>query len=63
MVGFSEFLGYCAVLKAELRGVLRGLQIAKERGIPKLWLRSDSKAGMNILANPTVDHREYFFLI
>ena len=63
VLGFSEHLGYCSILKAELRGVLRGLQIAKERGISKLWLRTDSRTVMNILANPTVDHPKYFFII
>jgi len=63
VVGFSEFLGYCSPIKAELRGILRGLTIAKERRVPKLLVRSDSMQVVSILNAATVNNRENIFLI
>ena len=63
VVEFSEYLGYCSAIKAELRGVLRGLKIAKERRIPKLWIRTDSTLVVNMPNNYRSEHRDNFFLI
>jgi len=51
IVGFSEYLGNCSAVKAELRGILRGLRVAKEQGIPKLWIQTDSQTVVNMLVN------------
>ena len=63
IVGFSEYLGYCSATKAEIRGVLRRLKIAKEMCIPKLWIRIDSKAVVTMLNNHNSEHLEHYFLI
>ena len=43
LVGFTENLGNCSSMKAEIRVVLRGIKIARELEIPKLWVQLDSK--------------------
>jgi len=63
IVGYSEYLGYCSIFKAELRGILRGLKIAKEHHITKLWIRTDSTSVVNALKNFRSEHREHFFLL
>jgi len=63
IVGFSEYVGYCSAVKAELRGVLRGLKIAREMCIRKLWLRADSKTVITWLTSNTSGIPEYFSLI
>ena len=40
--GFSEKLGRCSSMKAEIRAVLQGLKLAKRLGVRKLWLQLDS---------------------
>ena len=62
-MGFSEYLGNCSAVKAELRGILRGLRVAKEQGIPKLWIRTDSQTVVNMLVNWPSEHREHYFLV
>ena len=42
IAGFSENLGYCSSVKAELRAVWRGLSLAKEMQARKVWLQLDS---------------------
>jgi len=63
IMGFSEYLGYCFAVRAELRGILRGLRVAKEQGIPKLWIRTDSQTVVNMLVNYTSEHRKHYFLV
>jgi len=41
VLGFSENVGHCSVIKAKFRAVLRGLKLAKEVPIHKLWLQTD----------------------
>ena len=62
-MGFLEHLGCCSAVKAEVKAVLRGLRIAREMCIPKLWVRLDSKAVVTMLSNPNSGHSEYQFLI
>jgi len=59
VVGFSEPLGRCSVTQAELRAVLRGLRIAKEAGIRKLWVQVDSKVVETLLTIPRLRSSEY----
>ena len=41
IVGFSENLGHCSSVKAEICAILRGLSIARETHVQKLWLQTD----------------------
>ena len=63
VIGFSENLGQCSVVKAELRALLRGLKIAKGIPIHKLWVQSDSNAVVGKLNNPISCHAEFSPLI
>ena len=63
MIGFSENLGQCSVVKAELRALLRGLKIAKGIPIHKLWVQSDSNIVVGMLNNPISCHAEFSHLI
>jgi len=63
LVGFSEYVGHCSAAKAELRGVLRGLKIAREMGISKLSIRVDSTTVITWLTSSTADNPEYYSLI
>ena len=42
IMGFAKGCGLCPPLEAELRGILIGLQLAKDRGLKKLVVESDS---------------------
>jgi len=53
IVGFSEYLGACSVLKAEVRALLRGLKIAQELGVTKLWIYTDSSTLISMITNPS----------
>ena len=47
-------------MKAELKALLRGLAIAKERGVPKPWIKSDSMVLVGMLRGeiaPNPEHR------
>jgi len=63
MTGFSEYLGHCSAMKAELKAVLRGLNIAKDMGVEKLWLRIDSRVLLDMLTTQKNRHPEYHFLV
>ena len=63
IVGFSEYVGCCSTVKAELRVVLRGLKIAREMCIRKLWIRIDSKTVITWLTSNTPGLPEYYSLI
>jgi len=62
VIGFSENLGQCSVVKAELHGLLRGLKIAKDIPIHKLWVQSDSNTVVGMLNNPISCHAEFSHL-
>lgn len=47
--GFAEHAGCCSSMKAELKAVLRGLTIARQRSISKLWVQSDSVVLVGLL--------------
>jgi len=38
MCGFSEGMGVCTAMKAKIKAVFRGLRLAKDMKIPKLWV-------------------------
>ena len=63
ILGFSETVGHCSVLKAELRAILRGLKLAKEASISKLWINTDSIAVVNVLTNHPGWHTENHSII
>ena len=63
LIGFSEFLGHCSATMAELRAVLRGLQIAKEVATTKLWVQVDSTVIISMLSKDTQCHPAYHSLI
>ncbi|CAN1836419.1 Putative ribonuclease H protein At1g65750 [Linum perenne] len=51
-------LRFCSITRAELRGAVRGLQLAWEAGFKKVILRMDSQAAISILTNEdTVEHQ------
>ena len=41
------------MIKAEVRALLRGLKIAKELAITKLWVQTDSSTLLSMLKNPS----------
>jgi len=59
IVGFSENLGHCSAIKAEVQAVFRGLKVAREKSIQKLWLQVDSKVVVSMLTTHTKGHLEY----
>jgi len=63
IIGFSEHLGHCSAIKAEIRDVLRGLKIAKEECTHKLWLQVDSMVVVSMLTTSTKGNPEYNNLI
>ena len=52
VLGFLENVGLCSVIKAKFRAVLRGLKLAKEIPIHKLWLQTDSRVVVDMLNSP-----------
>jgi len=63
VIGFSENLGKCSAIKAEIRAVFRGLTVAREQSVQKLWLQVDSKMVVSMLTNHTKGHPEYSNLL
>lgn len=52
--GFSVFLGISSNIVAELWAILKGLQLAWDRGYKQVILESDSKAGLSLIADAEV---------
>ena len=63
VIGFSEYLGYCSGLTAELEALLRGLKVARELGIKKLGIRVDSIVLVGLLTEKRNEHPKYHFLV
>jgi len=63
ILGFSENLGHCTAIKAEIRAILRGLQLTRELGTIKLCVQVDSKAVVSMLTTTFNGHPEYGMLI
>ncbi|CAN1766194.1 Putative ribonuclease H protein At1g65750, partial [Linum perenne] len=54
---FSANLGKCSITRAELRGILHGLEIAWREGHKKVRIQSDSQTAVNlILADDSPSH-------
>ncbi|CAN1791749.1 Putative ribonuclease H protein At1g65750 [Linum perenne] len=54
---FSENLGICSITRAELRGVVSGLQLAWDRGYRKVQLQIDSQCAVLLLqSDDRTDH-------
>jgi ribonuclease HI len=49
VLGFSRNLGTCFITFIELWAIYRGLQLAKNRGSPKIWIESDSLSVINLI--------------
>jgi len=47
--GFIEKFGKCTFVKAELRAVLRGLKMARDLGLKRIWLQADSTIVVGML--------------
>ena len=63
ILGFSEFLGHCSSMKAELRAISRGLQLAAGAGFRKIWVQTDSRVVVGMLTNKMHWHPEHHFLL
>uniref|UniRef100_A0A7C8YVG9 RNase H type-1 domain-containing protein n=1 Tax=Opuntia streptacantha TaxID=393608 RepID=A0A7C8YVG9_OPUST len=59
IIGFSENLGYCSSVKAELRAVLHGLKLAKEANVHRIWVQLDSSVVVGMLKNQMHWHPEH----
>ena len=46
---FTESLGWCSSLKAELKATYNGLKLARELRLNKVWVQSDSRTVMEML--------------
>lgn len=56
--GFAEKMGVCSSIRAELRAVLRGLSIAREKGYKKFGVFVDSITVVGLLiGNWTCNYR------
>ncbi|CAN1788050.1 Putative ribonuclease H protein At1g65750, partial [Linum perenne] len=57
IAAFSENLGSCSITRAELRGVVSGLQLAWDRGYRKVQLQIDSQCAVLLLqSDDRTDH-------
>ncbi|KAL2326748.1 hypothetical protein Fmac_020175 [Flemingia macrophylla] len=55
----EKFFGQ-SIIFSELWGILTALKLAKEKGIPQLWIESDSRQGVNSLFNEQERKSSYF---
>jgi len=46
VLGFSENVGHCSVTKAEVKAILRGLNLAKEIPTQKIWIQTYSRVSL-----------------
>ncbi|CAN1170101.1 hypothetical protein LINPERHAP2_LOCUS28790 [Linum perenne] len=47
---FSSNLGTCSIMRADLRGIVEGMQLVWNKGTRKLRVQSDSKAAMDMFS-------------
>lgn len=57
--GFIENMGCCTSTKAELKAMLRGLRIAKEKRLTKVLVRIDSQLVVNMLKSNSARNTEH----
>ncbi|CAN1766118.1 Putative ribonuclease H protein At1g65750 [Linum perenne] len=50
ITAFTSNLGCCSIMRAELQGIIEGMNLAWERGIRKLCIQTDSRAAVDILS-------------
>ncbi|CAL1383991.1 unnamed protein product [Linum trigynum] len=60
---FVENLGICTITRAEIKGAIRGLQVAWKEGFRKVLLYLDSTTAINILTAPDQRDHRYFNLV
>jgi len=63
IAGFSEHFGCCSSMKAEIRAAFRGLQLAEEEKLSKVWIRTDSLVVVGMLTNKMQWHPEHHFML
>jgi len=63
IMDFSEYLGRCSAVKAEIRAVLWGFKLAKEVRTQRLWLQMDSNVVVGMLTRRAPWHPEYSFIL
>ena len=61
--GFALSIGICTSVKAELTALLQGLKLARNQGVTKLIVHTDSQVVFNKLKGPPPKNRAYFYLV
>ncbi|CAN1790420.1 Putative ribonuclease H protein At1g65750, partial [Linum perenne] len=61
--GFVSNLRTCSIMRAELRGILEGLELVWSKGIRKLCIQSDSKAAVSIILHSSRTQHQHSALI
>ena len=61
--GFALNIGICTFVKGELTALLHGLKLARNQGIAKLIVHTDSQVVFRKLKVPSTKNRAYFYLI
>ncbi|EOY25451.1 Uncharacterized protein TCM_016759 [Theobroma cacao] len=61
--GFSENIGLCNSLQAELRALLRGLLLCKERHIENLWIEMDALAVIQLIQHSQKGSHDIRYLL
>ncbi|CAN1141919.1 Putative ribonuclease H protein At1g65750 [Linum perenne] len=59
LAAFSANLGRCSITRAELRGIMIGLDVAWEVGIRKVAVQVDSKAAISLINEPGVPCQQH----
>ncbi|CAN1143084.1 Putative ribonuclease H protein At1g65750 [Linum perenne] len=55
---YTMNLGSCSITRAEIRGIVEGMNLAWERGVRHLAIQTDSRCAVQILSNQNnVDHQ------
>ncbi|MBA0798707.1 hypothetical protein Gohar_009271 [Gossypium harknessii] len=49
ILGYTQFVGICSILDAELLGILEGLAIAIDRGFDRVFILSDSQKAVQVV--------------
>lgn len=49
MFGFAAGMGPCTIMEAELRAILIGLLLTKERGFNRIHVETDSLAAVRLI--------------
>ncbi|CAN1347081.1 Putative ribonuclease H protein At1g65750, partial [Linum perenne] len=61
LAAFTINLGKCSITRAELRGVVSGLQLAWERGYRKIQLQLDSQCVVQLLQGEGLDDHAHVY--